>query len=108
IRGQIGRQVVNVFTGLGKESLTTFHLGFQRTQGTVGQLLIKVRDRTDGVWQPFGGFERGTTFEVNKNKTQRFGAVARSQPGNKGAQEFGFTGTGGPTDQPVRAVLDDV
>ena len=91
--------VVDTFTHRGEESLPPLHFGFEADQRTVCELFVEVTDGTDGVRQPFTGFERRAAFEVDQNEVETRGVVMGRQTGDEGSQEFTLTRTRGTADE---------
>jgi len=63
-------------------------LGLQRRQGTVGQLLVEVADRADGVRQPLAGLERGPALEIDQDEGQPGRIVPGGESGDHGPEEL--------------------
>ena len=94
--------------GLAQTALPVAQLGSQAAQRPRRQVLVQVGDQPDGVRQAGAGIERAAALEVDQQEGQLVRRVLAGQRRHQGAQQFALAGAGGPDDQPVRTVGEQV
>ncbi|ODA91264.1 hypothetical protein ATY41_00775 [Leifsonia xyli subsp. xyli] len=108
VRREVGVEVVDIVARGGEQALPALHLGLERAQGAVGELLVEIADRADGVREALARFERGAAFEVDQDEVQPGGIVPVREAGDEGAEELALAGARRAADESVRPVLDQI